>query len=62
MSSSSERILDDLQKVLVEIEELVDFRKRARAADSYVRDNAWTAVGIAAAAAFLLGLFAARRQ
>jgi ElaB/YqjD/DUF883 family membrane-anchored ribosome-binding protein len=98
--SSSERILDDLQKVLVEIEEVVrttlgnageqagdanehlhsglnrareklaafehslghDFRKRARAADGYVRDNAWTALGVAAAAAFLLGVFAARRD
>jgi ElaB/YqjD/DUF883 family membrane-anchored ribosome-binding protein len=100
MSGNSERILDDLQKVLVEIEAVVkatlggagerasdgaeklhsglnrareglaafehglgrDFRKRAREADSYVHDNAWVAVGVAAAAAFLLGVFAARRE
>src|ERR1700690_755792 len=34
----------------------------ARAADRYVRDHAWAAIGITAAAAFLFGLLAARRD
>jgi ElaB/YqjD/DUF883 family membrane-anchored ribosome-binding protein len=81
MSGESERILDDLQKVLVEIEAVVKATlgnagerasdgaeklhsglNRARAADSYVHKNAWVAIGVAAAAAFLLGVFAARRD
>ena len=33
----------------------------ARKTNSYVRDRPWMAVGIAAAAAFLLGVMAARR-
>jgi ElaB/YqjD/DUF883 family membrane-anchored ribosome-binding protein len=39
-----------------------EFGDGARAADRYVRDHAWTAIGIAAAAAFLVGLMAARRD
>ena len=34
----------------------------ARAADSYVRDNAWVSVGVAAAIAFLLGALSTRRD
>jgi ElaB/YqjD/DUF883 family membrane-anchored ribosome-binding protein len=36
-------------------------RHGARRADSYVHDRPWMAIGIAAAAAFLLGVAAARR-
>jgi ElaB/YqjD/DUF883 family membrane-anchored ribosome-binding protein len=39
-----------------------EFGDGARAAEQYVRDHAWTAIGITAAAAFLLGLLAARRD
>jgi ElaB/YqjD/DUF883 family membrane-anchored ribosome-binding protein len=42
--------------------EFGEFGASARAADQYVRDHAWTAIGIAAAAAFLVGLIAARRD
>ena len=38
------------------------FKQGVGAADRYVHDNAWTAVGIAAAAAFLLGVLASRRD
>lgn len=38
------------------------FKQGARAADRYVHENAWTAVGVAAAAAFLLGVLAASRR
>lgn len=34
----------------------------ARAADRYVRDHVWTAIGVTAALAFLAGLLAARRD
>jgi ElaB/YqjD/DUF883 family membrane-anchored ribosome-binding protein len=34
----------------------------AHAAEHYVREQPWKAIGIAAAAAFLLGLLAARRD
>jgi ElaB/YqjD/DUF883 family membrane-anchored ribosome-binding protein len=36
-------------------------RHGARKTDGYVRDRPWMAIGIAAAAAFLLGVVAARR-
>ena len=34
----------------------------AKAADNYVRNNAWVAVGVAAAIAFLLGALSTRRD
>ena len=34
----------------------------ARAADSYVRDNPWVSVGVAAAIAFLVGALSRRRD
>ncbi len=34
----------------------------AKAADSYVRNNAWVSVGVAAAIAFLLGALSTRRD
>jgi len=41
---------------------IVDKAKQAgRAADDYVHDNPWSAVGIAAAAGFLIGLLVGRR-
>ena len=36
-------------------------RETAAAADSYVRDNPWTAVGVAIAAGALVGFLAAKR-
>jgi ElaB/YqjD/DUF883 family membrane-anchored ribosome-binding protein len=39
-----------------------DFGDGAQSAEHYVREHTWTAIGIAAAAAFLLGLLAARRD
>jgi ElaB/YqjD/DUF883 family membrane-anchored ribosome-binding protein len=38
------------------------FKHGARKADGYVHDRPWMAVGIAAAAAFLLGVAVARRD
>ncbi len=36
-------------------------REAAKATDVYVRENPWQSIGIAAGAAFLLGLLAGRR-
>jgi ElaB/YqjD/DUF883 family membrane-anchored ribosome-binding protein len=46
----------DLQDVVVEKSKVA-----ARATDDFVNDNPWRAVGIAAAAGFLLGLLVNRR-
>jgi ElaB/YqjD/DUF883 family membrane-anchored ribosome-binding protein len=37
-------------------------KRGARRADRYVHDNPWPAIGIAAAAAFLLGVLISRRD
>jgi ElaB/YqjD/DUF883 family membrane-anchored ribosome-binding protein len=39
-----------------------DLKQGAQAADRYVRDNAWVAIGAAAAAAFLIGVLVSRRD
>jgi ElaB/YqjD/DUF883 family membrane-anchored ribosome-binding protein len=39
-----------------------EFGDSARTADRYVHDHVWTAIGVAAAAAFLFGVLAARRD
>ena len=39
-----------------------DLRRQGKAIDRYVRDNVWVAVAVAAAAAFLLGAIARRRD
>jgi ElaB/YqjD/DUF883 family membrane-anchored ribosome-binding protein len=39
-----------------------DLRKHGKVVDRYVRDNAWGAVAIAAAVAFLLGALSRRRD
>jgi ElaB/YqjD/DUF883 family membrane-anchored ribosome-binding protein len=39
-----------------------EFGDSARTADRYAHDHVWTAIGMAAAAAFVLGLMAARRN
>jgi ElaB/YqjD/DUF883 family membrane-anchored ribosome-binding protein len=95
----AERLLDDLRRVMTEIETLVadaagqagdsasvveqglqtrlrhvrgrlgdlektikrDVQQGARAADQYVRENAWTSVAGAAAVAFVLGVLVGRR-
>jgi len=40
---------------------LAKTKEAAKAADKYVRDNPWMAVGIAALAGLILGILAARR-
>lgn len=100
MSSNTERTLNDLNRLIGDLESLVkgaagaaaegageareklsaglaDARERleaaedqvregvkqgARRADRYVRENPWPAIGIAAAAAFLLGVLLSRRN
>ena len=37
-------------------------KRNARRADRYVHDNPWPAIGVAAAAAFLLGVLLSRRN
>ena len=39
-----------------------ELKQRTRQADRYVRDNAWIIVGVTAAAAFVLGVIAGRRD
>ena len=46
----------------VEDQVRVGVKHGARRADRYVRDNPWPAIGVAAAAAFLLGVMISRRN
>jgi ElaB/YqjD/DUF883 family membrane-anchored ribosome-binding protein len=46
----------------VEDRVMTDVKRSARGADRLVRDNPWPAIGIAAAAAFLLGVLLSRRN
>jgi ElaB/YqjD/DUF883 family membrane-anchored ribosome-binding protein len=100
MSMGSARVLDELQKIMSELEQLVkatlsgageqadeaarglrdginrardrlaaferafgrEFKHGVRTADRYAHDNTWVAIGIAAGAAFLLGVLVARRD
>jgi ElaB/YqjD/DUF883 family membrane-anchored ribosome-binding protein len=100
MSSNTERTLNDLNRLIGDLESLLkgaagaaaehageageklsaglaEARERleavedkvrdgvqqgARRADRYVRDNPWPAIGIAAGAAFLLGVLLSRRN
>jgi ElaB/YqjD/DUF883 family membrane-anchored ribosome-binding protein len=100
MSSNTERTLNDLSRLIGDLEALLkgaagaaagqageageklsarlaearerleavedrvvsDVKRSARSADRLVRDNPWPAIGIAAAAAFLLGVLLSRRN
>jgi ElaB/YqjD/DUF883 family membrane-anchored ribosome-binding protein len=100
MSSNTERTLNDLSRLIGDLEALLkgaagaaaeqageageklsarlaearerleavedrvvnDVKRSARGADRLVRDNPWPAIGIAAAAAFLLGVLLSRRN
>ena len=55
----AERSLHTLRSQLNDIER--DLKGRAEVVDSYVRDNPWTAMGIAAGVALLAGLLMGRR-
>jgi ElaB/YqjD/DUF883 family membrane-anchored ribosome-binding protein len=39
-----------------------ELRQRARHVDGYVRENAWAAIAVAAAAAFVIGVLVPRRR
>jgi len=56
--------LDTAKRTLAETKELVVERTKdaAKATDTYVRENPWKAVGIAAGAAWLMGIFMRRRR
>jgi ElaB/YqjD/DUF883 family membrane-anchored ribosome-binding protein len=71
MASSTERVLEDLQRVVQKLEGLMtdaaetagrDVRRGIRRADRYVRDNAWESVAAVAAIAFIAGLLLGRRD
>ncbi len=100
MSSGTDKVLDDLHRVLGELEHVVkgamanasgqagdvadklraaldkaqgrideaeqalgkNLRQGARAADDYLKDNAWMSLGVAAAVAFVVGFTMGRRQ
>lgn len=51
---------DRIQEVERSLEH--DLRKQGKVVDAYVRDNAWVAVAIAAAVAFVLGAMSRRRD
>lgn len=55
----AERSLHALRRQLNDIER--DLKGRAEVLDDYVRDNPWTAVGIAGGIALLAGLLLGRR-
>lgn len=71
MASNTERVLEDLQRVLGELESMMsdavetagkDVRRGMRRADRYVRHNAWESVAAVAAVAFIAGLLLGRRD
>lgn len=55
--------LDQAKAELARLQELtvVKAKEVGQATDTYVRDNPWQAVGIAAGAGFLIGLLVSRR-
>jgi len=67
LGDTSERLQAGIRRAR---ERLASFEKElarelgdsARATDRYVHDHVWTAIGVAAAAAFVFGLMAARRR
>ncbi len=67
MTSATEQATHDLKKLLGELEAalttaLGDIKAEARLIDGHVRENAWLAVGVAAAAGFMIGCVAGRRN
>lgn len=61
-----ERMQENLSRAKVKLAEVEDIvidrtRQAARAADQYVHENPWAAVGVAAGVGFLLGLLIGRR-
>jgi ElaB/YqjD/DUF883 family membrane-anchored ribosome-binding protein len=66
IATAREKIQDSLYRAKVKLAEaegivLDSTREVARAADEYVHDHPWRAVGIAAAAGLVVGLLIARR-
>ena len=56
--------LDQAHDRLASIEARIgrDLKHGARAADSYLRDNTWAAIAVAATAGFVIGVLLARRK
>ena len=66
VSAARERIQTSLASAKVKLSEaehalLEQTKKAAKATDEYVHEHPWNAVGIAAAAGFVLGLLIGRR-
>ena len=66
VSAARERIQDSMHRAKVKLADaeavvLDKTKQAARAADEYVHENPWKAVGIAAGVGFLLGLLINRR-
>jgi ElaB/YqjD/DUF883 family membrane-anchored ribosome-binding protein len=59
-----EKTVKNWKKNIIEAEEIVidKTKEAAKATDSYVRDNPWKAVGVAAAVGFLAGLVINRKS
>ena len=67
VSDAREKARDKLRAArerLGEIEEdlVSEVRAKAKAADGYVQENPWRAIGVAAALAFALGVLMGRRR
>ncbi len=67
VASAREKTRDKLRSArerLGEMEEdlLSDAQSQAKAADGYVHDNPWRAIGVAAGLAFALGVLMGRRR
>jgi ElaB/YqjD/DUF883 family membrane-anchored ribosome-binding protein len=64
--AAREKVQDSLQRAKVKLAEVEDViidsgKQAARAADEYVRDNPWRAVGIAAGVGVIIGMLISRR-
>ncbi|HXF67270.1 MAG TPA: DUF883 family protein [Burkholderiales bacterium] len=66
VAAAREKVQDSLRRARVKLDEMEDVlvdksRQAARAADEYVHEHPWRAVGIAAGIGFVIGLLIGRR-
>ena len=63
LSEAGGQLKEGLSRAREKLEELqTTARRSAKATDNYVRSNPWRSIGIAAAAAFILGAIVSRHE